>query len=136
MSEKEIEDLVKKWAKRLGISHYDIFVSVEKIKPRTTTMRCTKSPNYDRCQILVQPWVLKSEPPSDWKKCNVRSFKEEMEISIIHEVIHLALWEMAQTIRYLQDSSKKSDFYIVVGMQEQLEENVVDRMACSLFDSQ
>jgi hypothetical protein len=130
--EKHIRDLFDTWQERLGLSHWTIEIAIEKLKPRTTTMRTSKSPYYDRGRIIVQPWVIAGEPPPNWHKAHDASFAQAIEETVVHELLHLHLWECSSAICLLHPFSKKSAYLTAVAVQEHQEENLVDRLSVAL----
>jgi len=132
MTEQQIRDLFTLWQQRLGLSHWTIEVAVEKLKPRTTSMRTSKSPHYDRGRIVVQPWVVTGDPPPDWYKAPDTSFERVIEETIVHELLHLCLWECSSAICLLAPSSKKSAYQAAITVQEHQEEHFVDRLSVAL----
>jgi hypothetical protein len=130
--EKHLRALFNIWSKRLGLGHWTIEVVVEKIKPRTTSMRTSKSLHYDRGRITVQPWVLTGDAPPDWHPAPGRSFKGVVEETVVHELLHLLLWETSSAICLLHQFSKKSAYGAAVTVQEHQEEGMVDRLSVAL----
>jgi len=132
MTEPLLRAVFDKWIERLGLSHWMIEIVVHKFKPRTTTMQTTKSPHYDRGRVLVQPWVITGELPADWHKASDVSFEQEIERTVVHELLHLLLWETSSAICLLHGASKQSAYAVVVAVQEHQEEHFVDGLACAL----
>lgn len=132
MSERQVRDLFAVWQERLGLSHWMIEVAVEKIKPRTASMRTTKSPHYDRGRITVQPWVISGEPPADWYPAPNRTFEQVIEETIVHELLHLLLWETSSAIYLLAKFSKPAAYATAITVQEHQEEGMVDRLSVAL----
>jgi hypothetical protein len=132
MTEASLRSLFDLWIGRIGLSHWTIEVAVEKLKPRTTTMRTSKSPHYDRGRIVVQPWVIAGDPPADWFKAHDASFDRAIEETAVHELLHLCLWECSSAICLLSQFSKKSAYATAIAVQEHQEENLVDRLSVAL----
>jgi hypothetical protein len=132
VNEERIRDLCTLWQARLGLSHWTIEVAVEKMKPRTTSMRTSKSPHYDRGRIVIQPWVIAGDPPADWHKAPGASFEQVVEETVVHELLHLHLWECSSAICLLHPFSKKAAYQTAVTVQEHQEENLVDRLSVAL----
>lgn len=127
MTEKQLRTLCDAWIARLGLGHWTIEVVVEKLKPRTTSMRTTKSPHYDRGRIIVQPWVIRGQPPADWHPAPGRTFARVIEETIVH-----VLWETSSAICLLAKFSKASAYSAAVTVQEHQEEGFVDRLSVAL----
>lgn len=132
MTERQLRALCDVWIERLGLAHWTIEVAVEKIKPRTISMQTTKSPHYDRGRIVVQPWVLSGNPPSDWHPAPHRTLEQVIEETMVHELLHLLLWETSSAICLLAKFSKASAYSAAVTVQEHQEEGFVDRLSVAL----
>jgi hypothetical protein len=132
MSERKLRALFDAWIERFGLSHWEIEIVVERIKPRTTTMRTTKSPNYDRARVSVQPWVLTAKPPATWHGAPSQTFAEQIETTVVHELLHLCIWSTSEAICLLQPFSKRSAFATTVAVQEGREELAIDNLSRAL----
>jgi hypothetical protein len=132
MTERRLRKMFDDWIDRLGLGHWTIEVAVEKIKPATTTMRTTKSPHYDRGRVIVQPWVLTGTPPANWHKAAGVPFERVIQETIVHELLHLLLWECSSAIYLLADFAKHPAFTTALAVQEHYEENLVDRLSVAL----
>lgn len=132
MTEDDLRKLFAVWIDKLGLSHWSIEIEINKFKPRTTTMQAWKSPHYDRGRIVVQPWVISGEPPSDWHPAPDVPFVQVIEETVVHELLHLLLWNTTEVIGLLRPFSKRSAFETAIKVQENEEENFVDRLSCAL----
>jgi hypothetical protein len=132
VTEAKLRDLFAAWQSRLGLAHWTIEITIQRLKPSTTTMRTSKSPHYDRGRIIVQPWVIAGSPPPDWFKAHDASFAQAIEETVVHELLHLHLWEFSSAICLLHQFSKKPAYATAVTVQEHQEENLVDRLSVAL----
>lgn len=134
MSEQQLRALFATWIDRLDLTHWTIEVAVEKIKPRTRTMETSKSPHYDRGRIVVQPWVIAGNPPSTWHAAPEKTFDRVVEETIVHELLHLLLWETTSAICLLASYTKTPAYETAFKVQEHQEENAVDRLSVALVN--
>jgi hypothetical protein len=135
VTELELRRFFETWIERLGLQHWTIEIVVARLKPKTTTMRTTKSPNYDRGRVTVQPWVLTGKPPANWHQSPDMTFAEQIEATVIHELLHLLLWETSSAIYLLSEHAKRSAFDCAISVQESREENFVDRLSVALLNA-
>lgn len=135
MTHQSLDECITYWISVLGLQEWDIAWEFSALKPKTTTARCFKSGSYKRARILFQPWVLRKEPPKNWHRAADCTFDEQIEITAIHELLHLVVWEMSSSICLLADYAKTSAYEVAFEVQEEREELMVDQLSRALYNA-
>lgn len=126
MTEKQLRKLVRRWAKRLGIGHYELVVDVVPFEgDALAEVKCSQ---YERAHIKVQPFVLRGERMHDVPYVN------GLEQTIVHELLHIVLYPLQSPLQILEETSTLPgalhDF--LDEARSRREEEVVDRLAVAL----
>lgn len=127
MTEKQIESLVSKWQPRLGLSEWKIEYHFEEPEDPDETARADCIGDYQVVKLYFNPVMLTGD--SDFiGECS----PEENEITIIHELLHVAISPM-RTVRFHSAPKKKKVYDIWHKAHSSAEEACVDKLARSLF---
>lgn len=132
MNEREIRDLFALWQRRLGLGEWYIHIEFAKLKPKTVTMRCHKSVNYQRARIQVQQWVLEGRPPKNWRSPTGVLTALDIEEAAVHELLHCVvgpIWIWEQLLDGLNDSKHHA---MAARAFDKAEEGLVDKLAVAL----
>lgn len=131
---KEVEECLRLWQVRLGLSGWDIDVKVNRIKPRTVGMQCCRSPQYDRAVIRVNEWVLTNKPPHSWHDGRKMTWWD-IEEHCIHELLHCHIGPLDRWQHRLKGYVQQDVWSQVACAYDDEEEHVVDRLARALISA-
>lgn len=113
---KWAEKTLRRWQHALGLSHWEIDLDWDTIAPEDCFARTWRANDYD----LACVWF-----PKAWRE---RS-REEVEQTIVHELVHLVLRDAAQAHRLVCDQLPKRAQELAGRYWTNREEQAVDRLA-------
>lgn len=133
MTEKTLREMFKLWQGRLNLDHWTLEVKIGGCEGKSSFMEVSRSYDYDRASIHVQPWLLTGEPPEDISDIDLTlKFVEER---VVHELLHLHMREMMFVVYKLLDCQLHRDVdKLLLTAFDHAEEGAVDRLSQTMID--
>lgn len=132
---KQLERMLRSWQPRLGLERWEIRLVVRAASEESCYMEVERSIYYERAELVVQPWLVgRGEPPEAALFTEVD--EAFIEASLVHELLHLVLRDLAMVIRDDLDGFLHRDVHAQLhnGFRR-AEEQAVDRLACALVQA-
>ena len=86
---EELKELCLKWQERLGLSHWCIGVQISKAED----MLLQEVQGTNRISLKTEQALITVIDPEDYPKT---PFEQDMEVSLVHELLHIPLKYFAQ----------------------------------------
>lgn len=132
MTEAELHALFDYWRDALGLESWRLAL-VKGGCDDDAYMQVERSNTYERATIRWQPWLLGEGDVPAPLDFGVPIEDADVEISLVHELLHLQTRDMARVVRGDLDGFLHRDVYSQVeNAFNRAEEQAVDRMAVAL----
>lgn len=138
MTKRELDKIVDFWIPTLGLEHWSIHTKIEEFSPASHAAECQRTVCYDTAVIRFQKWLMRNEPPDKviWKLTSDGQISDkEIEITIVHELLHCKCATLDRTIKVANPALKKKQYAMLVESFEDGEETFVDSLARSLVEN-
>lgn len=126
----DIEKLVKRWRKRLGLTHWTVTVkSSGPLENESAILEVHRHDDAHRAVIFVAPWLISGEPFDADEEIDDRY----VEQAVVHELCHLHFRDVVFPIRDdVEELFGQVTHALVMRQLSRAEEGAVDLMANAL----
>jgi hypothetical protein len=145
MTEERLNELVGIWACRLGLDSWRIAVIFDdqiSIGDRRVFARCERSEFFDRATIRIDRCALEDSAERlgdtierDHVNTDTMGWDEYIEITIVHELLHMSLRNLVETGDLVRDDITPQTKHVWDAAWRRAEEEVCERMAVALVES-
>lgn len=141
VTHQQIIEMLAVWQKRLGLSEWTIAVTWSDDNPEVDGHAChmkvTRSQFYKRATLDIGPTAISFTNLPDCIEKDViangiYTHLEYVEISIVHELLHLSLRDLMRATELAEQELHPSVRSIVGEAQQQAEEGIVEQLAQAL----
>ena len=134
MTIQRLTELVDLWKVRLGLGNWRIILTIGELEDETSLMEIRRSTDHDRARIFIPTWMIDdNEPLPDIIDVRASLTDEVIEVSLVHELLHLNTRDMRVVVGNDIETFLHRDVHTQVeNAFRRAEEHMVDRLAVAL----